>query len=293
MKKINLWQLTQRQGLPLEIKEKLTEKRVIDWYNYWNGDVYVSFSGGKDSTVLLHLIRKIFPKVPAVFIDTGLEYPEIRSFIKTVENVTTIKPKIPFTSIIKKYGYPIISKENAQKIEEIRNTKSEKLKNKRLFGDSKNNGKLPKKWGYLLNAPFKISSKCCYFLKKYPFKVFEKETGLKPYIATMADDSFLRKTSYLRSGCNSFNSKRPVSNPISFWMEKDIFAYIEKYNLRISDIYNKGYKNTGCMFCMFGCHLEKQNNKFIQMKATHPKLYSYCINKLELGKCLDYIGVKY
>lgn len=68
--------------------------------------MYVSFSGGKDSTVLLDLVRSEYPNVKAVFVDTGLEYPEIRSFVKTFDNVEILKPKKNFKQVIQEYGYP-------------------------------------------------------------------------------------------------------------------------------------------------------------------------------------------
>ena len=76
--KMQMEDLLQRQSLPLEAKIRMTEIRIRDWYDYWDGNVYVSFSGGKDSTVLLHIVRSMYPEVPAVFSDTGLEFPEIR-----------------------------------------------------------------------------------------------------------------------------------------------------------------------------------------------------------------------
>lgn len=93
MAKLEYWQLRQRQGQPLEIKEQMTATRIKAYYEKLNGNVYVSFSGGKDSTVLLHQVRRIYPNVPAVFVDTGLEYPEIRDFVKTIDNVVWLKPK--------------------------------------------------------------------------------------------------------------------------------------------------------------------------------------------------------
>lgn len=72
--------LKELQALPLERKVLITQSRILEWYNYWNGQVYISFSGGKDSTVLLHIVRNLFPDVEAVFVDTGLEYPERRAF---------------------------------------------------------------------------------------------------------------------------------------------------------------------------------------------------------------------
>lgn len=287
------WQLAQKQSLPLELKIKMSEQRIRDWYNHWKGDVYISFSGGKDSTVLLHLVRKLYPDVPAVFVDTGLEYPEVRDFVKTIDNVVWVKPKLSFNKVIEKYGYPIISKENSQKIEEIRNTKSDKLRKKRLFGDEKGNGKLSEKWKFLIEADFKISSKCCYALKKNPTKKYEKNTKRKPFVGIMASESRNRLTSYLKTGCNSFKSTRPMSIPLAFWLEQDIWDYLKKYDVPYCKIYDMGYLRTGCMFCAFGIDLEEGENRFQKMKLSHPKQYDYCINKLGFGKVLDFINIKY
>lgn len=104
--------LYQMQSLPLSAKIRMTEYRIKQWVDRFGEDgVYVSFSGGKDSTVLLDIARKIFPDIKAVFVDTGLEYPEIRQFVKGFDNVDWVRPKMTFKQVIEKYGYPFISKE--------------------------------------------------------------------------------------------------------------------------------------------------------------------------------------
>jgi len=287
------YQMKQRQSLPLRAKIVLSQQRIKSWYDYWHGNVYISFSGGKDSTVLLHLVREIFPNIPAVFVNTGLEYPEIVEFVKTIDNVVWLKPDMPFNKVIEQHGYPVISKENSQKINEIRNTKSEKLRTTRLEGGRNGNSKLPDKWKYMINAPFKISDRCCHVMKKRPVKQYEKKFGVTPFIGTMAEDSRLRSTAYLEKGCNAFDALRPVSMPIAFWLEENIWEYLKSKEIPYSKIYDMGYSNTGCMFCMFGVHLENGENRFQKMSKTHPKQYDYCINKLGCGKVLDSIGVRY
>lgn len=115
--------LKELQALPLERKVQITQSRIIEWYKHYNGQVYVSFSGGKDSTVLLHLVRGLFPDVEAVYVDTGLEYPELRQFVKTFDNVTWIKPEMTFRQVLDKYGYPIISKDVSKDVGRVQKTK--------------------------------------------------------------------------------------------------------------------------------------------------------------------------
>lgn len=290
--------LKQRQGLPLEAKVNMSLHKIREFYDHYMGQVYVSFSGGKDSTVLLDLVRSIYPHVRAVFVNTGLQYPEIVAFVNKFSNTTILKPKMPFNKVIDKYGYPVISKEQARYIRDCQNPTENNIitRRKRMtgidrFGVQKKSGMISKKWRYLIDAPFKVSEQCCDIMKKLPVAKFKKETGLNQIIGTMASDSMMRTQSYLRVGCNAFD--KGSSQPMGFWLEQDVWEYIKTRNLPYSPIYDTGVKSTGCMFCMFGCHLEKGKNRFQLMKETHPKQYDYCINKLGCGKVMDYIGVKY
>lgn len=129
-------ELKMRQRLPLDIKVRMTQQRIREWINEFGVDgVYVSFSGGKDSTVLLHLVRELYPDVPAVFVDTGLEYPEIREFVKTFDNVEWLKPKMNFKQVIQKYGYPFISKEVSECVSGARKYLSELITDGMIITD--------------------------------------------------------------------------------------------------------------------------------------------------------------
>ena len=137
MSKMTNDQLRQLQALPLNIKIRKTEQRIREWYEHWEGNVYVSFSGGKDSTVLLDIVRHLYPKVPAVFSDTGLEYPEIKEFVKTFPNVIIVRPKHSFKEILTKYGYPIISKQVANTVDNASRWIKENLTKSNMGGGTK------------------------------------------------------------------------------------------------------------------------------------------------------------
>ena len=326
------------QSLPLDIKIRMTKERIQQWYEYWDGQVYVSFSGGKDSTVLKHIVDSMYDNIPAVFVNTGLEYPEIQQFVRDIKagkydcfssDIEIIRPEMRFDEVILKYGYPVISKEISRKVKDGKmalekgNDKSYALK--QFNGEYLNkNGEISiyniKKWKFLLDAPFKIHNQCCDVMKKKPARQYTKETGRKPIIGTMASEGQLRYVAWLKTGCNAFDKKEPSSQPLSFWTEQDILHYIKQFDVPYCSVYGDivpddeggllkttGCNRTGCIFCMFGCHLEKEPNRFQQLKETHPRQYEYCIGGgeyvdgkwqpskegLGLGKVLDYIGVKY
>lgn len=348
--------LAQMQSLPLEAKIIMTKQRIKAWYEAWtrfeiydpatgktrfvtidtrdgaeppmketeyivsanDGQVYVSFSGGKDSTVLKHIVDSMYDDVPAVFVNTGLEYPEIQRFAMSQTNVITVRPEIRFDEVLRKYGYPVISKEVSLKISETRNCPagyasqsfdSSSLKNQK-YGSRFDLSR----WKFLLDSDFLISHKCCDAMKKKPAKQYEKKTGRKAIIGTMASESQARKTAWEKHGCNAFVKKRPTSQPLSFWTEQDILHYIKKYDVPYCSVYGDividfndgaadeqmniidylgayepsdrlkttGCDRTGCIFCMFGITQDGCPNRFQRLKKTHPRQYEYCIGGGEM-----------
>lgn len=330
MSKITKEELLLRLSWSLDMKIEYFCKKYSEFMVATKGNCYLSFSAGKDSHVGCHIIDNIhngtyrhitprwekvvsYSKPPKVFSNTGLEYPEIVQHAKSFDNLEIIKPKMGFTRVIAEVGAAVISKEVAQKIKEIRTTKSEKLKNKRLYGDAKGNGKIPEKWKFLIDAPFLISDKCCKILKKDPFAEYEKRTGRKPVVFTTVGESALRYTSYLKTGCNTLDEGKEKCRPFSIFTDKDVWEYHDRWKLKFAEVYYdrdvdvvqldgtvkkeslEAVERTGCMFCLFGIHLEDKgkNNRIQRIAISHPKLYNVIINKCGLGKILQYIGVEY
>lgn len=409
----NPWDLKQMQSLPLESKILMTKQRIRSWCEAWTRfEIYdkatgktrsvtwdtrdrfseppmketeyieavfpnwvcVSFSGGKDSTVLKHIVDSMADDIPSVFVNTGLEYPEIQKFVRDIKSgkwdcfnsdVEILRPEMRFDEVLKTYGYPVIGKRQADAVELARKNIADgkysvrlrylgvSIKEAKMMGLSlpsfemldryekaANGSKFAfPKYKYLLEADFDMSAKCCDVMKKKPSKLYQKRTGRKQILATMACESLNRESAWLKNGCNGFEAKNPSSQPMAFWTEQDVLHYIKKFDVPFCPVYGEirvkqseeadkdqinlidylqcydesdiletsGCNRTGCIFCMFGCHLEEEPNRFQRLKETHPRQWEYCIkggemvggkwqpNKygLGLGHVLDFIGVKY
>lgn len=305
--------LKNMQSMSLEDKIQVTKARIIEWYIKNDGKIYISFSGGKDSTVLSHIAEQEITNIQKVFIDTGLEYPEVREFALSQNNVIRLKPEMNFRKVIETYGYPLISKEVSRFIYVARHCPNGKTAERFLPNNSHDlkygMSYSMVKWSDLKDSNIPISHMCCDVMKKKPAKKFEKETGLKPMTAMMASESRLRKNAWLKNGCNAFDSIRPISNPMSFWTEQDVLEYLIKFNVPYASVYGEikqskngkyyttGCDRTGCVFCGYGCHNEKNPNRFQRLKVTHPKLWEYCMKEWDNGglgmkNVLLYLGVE-
>lgn len=318
------FELTMLQALPLDVKILKTKQRIREFIDHMGGEdkVYISFSGGKDSTVLLDIVRQEYPTIEAVFSNTGLEFPELVKFAMTKENVTMVRPNKSFKQVIEEYGYPMISKKTARMISDCQNPTPNNVRSRQLYlsdyildadgnpKDKKNcSFRLANKWRYLINAPFKISHKCCNELKKKPLRKWEKEHGKKPIIGTMAEESRMREGAYLQTGCNSFTEGHENCTPMGFWTEQDVLEYIYTYNLDYAPVYGDlimtqdkqgkyifkftGEQRTGCIFCGFGKDEKQLSERYLRLEETHPQLHKYCMDKLGFKNVCEYMGIKY
>ena len=290
-----------RMNMPLDMKVEYSLNRIRAFYKYYNGDVYVAFSGGKDSVVLLDLVRSVYPGVVAIFCDTGVEFPETRDFVRGCNKVEIIRPSVMFKDVLRDYGYPVVSKEQSSYIREVRKYgKNSKIGKMRLTGkdyNGKTYGAIYKKWQFLIDAPFKVSEECCYKLKKEPFYKLGSERGIFPFIGLTSGESRSRRGQWIKFGCNIYG-ENGAGRPLMFWREDDVLEYVRRRGLRLSKVYDMGYRRTGCIYCMFGLHLESQKegiNRFERLKVTHRKLWEYAIGEsgLGLGKIMDYCKFSY
>lgn len=299
--------LKARQALPLDDKIALSVDRIKEFGQAFDWHVASSYSGGMDSTVMIDLVEKVHPGLPRVYCNTGLEYPEINQQVARTKNVVVMRPKKPFHRVVAEDGWPIASKKTALGLSVLRNPTGNNQNIYRLydiginrFGQKVEGYKVAKQWRFLVDAPFPISSKCCDIMKKEPMHRYERETGRVQFVGILADESKGREKTYVETGCNAFDAKTPRSWPLAFWTRQDILEYVRRFDLPYASVYGdivetpngldtSGVQGTGCVFCMFGMQLETGQNRIQRLARTHPKLYSYCMEKLGMAEVLQYI----
>lgn len=207
-------ELKRLQSLSLKEKIDMSKMRIAEFYEMNKGNVVVSFSGGADSTALLHLVRTIYPDVKGVYCDTGLEYPEVKAHVKATENVEIIRPRYSFKEVIDRYGWVYPTKEIAMMLHYAKLGKDWALKR---FKGEKNDGSEDffrqryKNYAYLIDAPFKFHNDCCRVMKKDPFgKYKRRHNNAGMMIGTRVDESRVRKSAYLRvGGCINHKKTQP------------------------------------------------------------------------------------
>lgn len=279
--------LASLRAMPLDAKIIQTKYLIREAITTFGEDhCYISYSGGKDSTVLSHIAKQMYPNILHLFANTTNEYPETLEHIQweISENHTNIITVYPidskgemwnFKKVVERYGYPMFSKRVSNAIRTYQHAKTNRTKQNSIDYIERNF----RKYKDYMDLP--ISDKCCDKLKKEPLRRKAKELGMDCVIlGILASESYQREKAWLEYGCNVFYKlKDNQCKPLSFWTDDDISEYIDTYKVKISDLYNMGYTRNGCMYCGFGVHLEPaETNRYKKLKETHPLQYAYFVD---------------
>ncbi len=274
--------LKQIGSLDLALKEEHAIQKIRNAVHHlWieSEQVCIAYSGGIDSIVTADLTRRAFEypglrymNVVHLFENTLLEHRSLTKFVKNyfkkVNGVTVYPSKSP--KAIQEAGKPFLGKRLAEHIERIRNG--------RISNWFVNNYA---KYLPLTKIDTPISAQCCHWLKKEPANRFYAEN---PHIqltilGMRADESMARKQNWVENSCFHTPAKGIAQlKPISYFSKKDVWDYIKKYNLSYPEMYDLGYKRSGCMICGFGSHLECPN-KFQILKYENLKFYLKIMEK--------------
>ena len=325
-KKIADFMLKQKQ--PYEYKVRYAEIRAWEFYEECGRrdlNTHVSV-GGLDSITLLVFLRHIGIDVPAVSV-SALEDKSIQAVHKAL-GVEAVKPLRSKAAVIKEFGFPVLSKEIAGKIMLLQNP-SEKNKTVRhaiitgetgAYGGNRTGTRmqLPGKWLRLFGgadaegaalgyqaAPFKVSDRCCYYLKEKPCDIWAKEHNSVPYLGLMASEGGRREKALMMHGCNYFGESTIRSAPFAIFDRQDVLRLAVELDVPVPEIYGRIVREpsgllrttkaqrTGCSMCGFGIHLDKRPHTFDLLYDRNPQEWDFWMNKVGWGEVLDYIGVEW
>lgn len=299
--------------MDLKVKIHGAFNKLIKNYHLTDGQTYLAFSGGRDSTVVFFLILLAIElgqlpqgSIPCVFADTKIEYDAIYEFVDMINNeykcVKRVVPKKSFIEVLKKYGLPSISKMKSELlstwINQRENDQREsmyrckcllhnefditKQDGTRRYVVSKN--KIANKHIHFLHddLEYKVSSKCCDYLKKKPFKDYAKQNNMNGYLSGVRiGEGGARSIAYKTCTSVSQINGRSVYHtmPIWDWADGDIQKFIDYFDIPLSRCYTEyGLDRTGCAGCPYAKDL------YANLKVLHdfePKKYKFWINLLE------------
>lgn len=235
---------------------------------YGEDNFYISFSGGKDSTVLSHLVDHALPhnNIPRVYADTGIDFNMVHDFVvdmaKHDKRVVIIKPTIPIIPMLQKYGYPFKSKHHSNAVCRFQENGLTKWVNFYLQeGYNWSANRCPKKLKYQFDESWdtlKISDKCCVKLKEEPLKKWQEENN-RPFaiIGLMIEEGGRRQS----AKCLAWKNKNRFNfQPLVAVTKEWENWYIEQYDIEICAIYKEPYnfERTGCKGCPFNIHIQKE-----------------------------------
>ena len=322
------WKIAQfvaKQRMPYEEKVLYAALRAREFYDQTGGQVYVSV-GGLDSITLTYFLRDYCKlDIPAASVST-LEDKSIQRVHKSlgVEAIKQLKSKV---EVLREFGFPVISKEKARKIEYLQTPDSpdQTFIHAIMTGDMGKQGKfkhsdkikLPEKWIQLFGGhynhhrpdlqcqtcPYKVSADCCYWMKEKPGDDWAKEHGLYPYLGLMASEGGQREKGLMKNGCNYFGKTTTRSAPFAIFMRQDILQLSLDLNVPVPEVYGEILRKpdgtlyttraqrTGCSMCGFGIHIEKRPHRFDRLREDNPKEWAFWMYDMGWGAMLDYIGV--
>lgn len=330
--------------LPYEAKKNHAEVRAREFVNDCarEGLNYHVSVGGLDSITLLLFLRSIGIDAPAISV-SGLEDISIQRVHKRlgVERLQPAKREDgrPWSKaqIIQEFGFPVLSKEIASKIELLQNPseKNATVRHAIITGETGEYGgfrtgtrmQLAQKWLELFGGyenenegvhykipPFKVSSKCCYYLKEKPADDWAKAHNSVPFLGLMASEGGRRQKSLMMHGCNYWGKTTIRSCPFAIFDRQDLLRLALELDVPVPEIYGKIVRDpdgtlrttkaqrTGCSMCGFGIHLEKRPHRFDRLRESNPKEWEYwmlhCCKDADgteygWGRVLDYIGVEW
>lgn len=309
------WEFMQKQNLPYEAKITLAKERAREFFNHCQGNVFVSVGGLDSMTLTLFLWKYVSKDIPAVSVSV-LEDKSVQAAHHQLPNMTFLKPSKSKVQVLKEYGYPIISKDIADKIEMIQNPteKNATVRNAIITGQTGDYGgnkfsrfmKLADKWQKLFieqEAPFKVSGKCCYYMKEKPCDTYSRETGRAVYMGLMASEGGRRAKALIAHGCNYYGKTVTRSCPFAIFSRQDILTLALELGTPIPAIYGEikfqpdgtlettRARRTGCTMCGFGIHMEKRPHRFDRLRHDNLKEWEFWMYDMGWGKVLDYIGV--
>lgn len=336
MKKEKKQRFTALQNQSYDVKVRRAEIRAFEFMNEMDGrlkNCHVSV-GGLDSITLFIFLRHIGIDLPAISV-TSVEDKSIQEIHKQL-GIIPIKSYKSKIAVLNEEGFPVISKRIAGKISLLQNPteKNRTVRHAIITGECGEQGhfaknsrmQLPYKWLKLFGgcaneeygtgyqtAPFKVSNKCCYWLKEKPCDDWAREHESYPYLGMMASEGGQREEALVEHGCNYYGATTMRSAPFAPFMRQDILQLALDLNVPIPEIYGEikrkedgtlyttKAQRTGCSMCGFGIHLEERPNRFDRLREQNPKewefyMYNCCTDpetgeKFGWGKVLDYIGV--
>ena len=291
----NLYEYTaleRLQALPLDDKIAWAMERIERAVMMLNTPS-LAFSAGKDSTVLLHLVRQVRPDIITIWGNTTIEFPECIQFAKRLRqewhlNFYEARPEHSFWWVVENYGWPLMGKTFGV------GGVAHKESREQFFDDLAERGELTGQ--YAIQAEVPISSACCTFLKERPSEKLQKSLGVDGvFLGILASESRRRMFNFLQYG-EWYQPKDGVwrCHPLAIWTDDDIWAYIRRFNVPYASLYDMGYyndfgdkichKRNGCMFC--GMDIKFKDNHLSIMRRTHPKIWDFLIKKKGLGTVL-------